>query len=94
MTPRSFQTEGLTSKPVMRCPTRWAVRQVTNHGGIGQTLNGPRKTVFCTRESISVLCTTSTPDRTSKRLLPANAPQGLTPRPYPAAGQWLIATVP
>ena len=59
----SFSTEGLASNFVSRRATTWAVRQVGNQGGTGQTRKGPQTTFFCTRENISVLCTSPIPDQ-------------------------------
>jgi len=38
------------------------VARVTKNGGTGMARKGPRTTLFCARENISVLCTTSLPD--------------------------------
>jgi hypothetical protein len=43
-------------------PSLAALRLVTNHGGFGQSRNGPRTTDFSGRENMAVLCTTPVPD--------------------------------
>src|SRR5215472_3837559 len=48
---------------------------VTNHGGTGAMRKGARKTVFCGRSNINVLCTTPVPDWISYISRPGKAPQ-------------------